>query len=149
MLAFFAGVYVLVFGIVGFVKATDLGLGWFDQSGLPTALWLKANPAFALLSIIVGAVVVVATVIGRNVDRYVDLAGGVVFVLAGIAMLALLRTDLNYLGFTMATCVASFILGMVMATAGLYGRVGSRRSAADEEDRRHRVIGDNQTADDV
>lgn len=140
VLAFLTGVYILVFGIVGFIQATSEKLGWFAQSGQPTVLFLKANPAFALLSIIVGAIVVLATFIGRNVDRIVNLVAGTIFILASMGMLALLRTDLNYLGFTVATCVISAILGLIMATSGLYGRVGSRSSEKAETTRRHGVI---------
>ncbi|MGH8879317.1 MAG: DUF4383 domain-containing protein, partial [Stackebrandtia sp.] len=134
VLAFLTGVYILVFGILGFIKSR--GLQTFAQPGdsdLPRALWLDANPAFSILSIVVGALVVLAVIVGRNVDMWVNLIAGGVFLLAGMAMMALLHTELNYLGFTMATCVASFILGLVMFTAGLYGRVGSaeREAAAD------------------
>ena len=141
-LAFLAGVYILVFGILGFINARDAGLDWFAQEGLPSVLFLKANPAFSLLSIVVGAVVVIGAVVGRNVDRWINLLAGVVFLLAGMAMLLLLRTDINFLGFTVSACVASFILGLIMFTAGLYGRVGSVAAAQREEKFRNRGVGD-------
>jgi hypothetical protein len=37
----------------------------------------------------------------------------------------------------MATCIVSFLIGMVLFTAGLYGRVGSARDRALEERFRH------------
>lgn len=139
VLAFFTGAYILVFGIVGYISASDAGLDWFAQDNLPSALWLKANPAFSLMSIIMGAIVVLATLIGRNVDRYVNFVLGTVQLLVGIVMLGLQRTDLNYLGFGVATCIASFILGMILITAALYGRVGSVAEADAEEIRRHNM----------
>ena len=42
-----------------------------------------------------------------------------------MAMMTLLQTDLNLLGFTMATCIVSFVIGLVLLTAGLYGKTGS------------------------
>ncbi len=135
VLAGLAGLYVLIFGIVGWARTS--GMAFFAQDHLPDAMGLKTNRAFALLSIIVGAVILVGALIGRNVDRMINLAGGLVFLLAGIIMLTLLRTNLNFLGFEVSTCVASFIIGGVMATAGLYGKVGSPELAAMEEGFRH------------
>jgi hypothetical protein len=141
VLAFLAGIYILVFGVLGFMRARDAGLDWFAQEGLPTILWLKANPAFALMSIVVGAIVVLGALIGRNIDRWINLLAGTVFILAGMAMMALLRTDVNFLGFTMSACIASFILGLVMFTAGLYGRVGSLKEERAERELQHRLVG--------
>lgn len=143
VLAFLAGVYILVFGIIGFIQSRDAGLDWFAQTGQPTVMWLKANPAFSVMSIVVGAIVVLGALIGRNIDRWINLLAGALFLLAGMAMMALLRTDLNFLGFTMSACIASFILGFIMFTAGLYGRVGTPAEHDAEEARRHRVVGSN------
>ena len=130
-LAGLAGLYVLVFGIVGVVKTG--GYGFFAQHGTPSALGLHSNRAFAILSIVAGAVIVGAAAIGGNIDRWVNLVGGVVFLLSGFAMMVLLRTDLNLLGFTMTTCIVSFVIGLVLSTAGLYGKVGSVQAEAAED----------------
>lgn len=119
-LAGLAGLYVLVFGIVGVVKAG--GYGFFAQHGTPSALGLHSNRAFAILSIVAGAVFVGSALFGGNLDRWVNLVGGVVFLLSGFVMMVLLRTDFNYLGFTMTTCIVSFVIGIVLFAAGLYGR---------------------------
>jgi hypothetical protein len=134
-LAALAGIYVLAFGITALVKAS--GQAFFAQSDLPQALGLRANRAFAILSIVVGVVLVAGAIIGRNVDRWINLVGGVVFLLSGFVMMVLLRTDLNYLGFTMTTCVVSFVIGLLLATAGLYGEVGSVEQFDHEEKLRH------------
>jgi hypothetical protein len=134
-LAALAGLYMLVFGIVGLVRTA--GLPAFGQHDLPWVLGLRTNPAFSVLSILAGAVVLFANLIGRNIDHFVNLAASVVFLLAGIAMLALLRTEANILGFSMANCVVSFILGLVTGTAGLYDKVGSTESADAEDALRH------------
>lgn len=138
VLAFFAGAYVLTFGIVGFVKSkNDLGLAWTAMDHLPWALGLKANPAFSLLSIVVGALIVIGALVGRNIDRWINLICGTVFLLASMLMLLFLRSDLNFLAFGVSTCVVSAMLGMVTLTAGLYGRVASPLMARAEEMRRH------------
>jgi hypothetical protein len=53
-------------------------------------------------------------------------------------MLAVLRTTANFLNFTVATCIVSFVIGTAMVTAGLYGRVGQADEAQAEEAFRHR-----------
>jgi len=139
-LAGLAGLYVLVFGVLGFTRTRGLAL--FAQphnADLPWVLGLRTNPAFAVLSILAGLAILIAAVVGRNLDHYVFLAAGVVFLLSGMAMMTLLQTDLNFLGFSMVNCVVSFILGLVTFAAGLYGRSGETEAADEEEARRHGV----------
>jgi hypothetical protein len=135
-LAGLAGLYVLLFGIVGFVQ-TRGKLDTFAQQG-QWVLGLRANPAFAMLSIVAGLVIVLASLIGRNIDRYVYLGAAVVFMVAGMAMMVLLQTNANFLGFSMTTCIVSFVLGTIFLTAGLYTKVGSREQARAEDEFRHR-----------
>lgn len=132
------GLFVLVFGIVGYLQTR--GMETFANADLPRVLGLTTNPAFAMLSIAAGVVLVGAAVIGGNLARSINLAGGAVFAVAGMAMLALLRTDLNLLGFSITNVVVSFILGILLATAGLYGKVGHPRVAEAEETLRHDVF---------
>jgi hypothetical protein len=121
------GLYVLVFGIVGYVRTSDLD--FFTRHG-EWVLGLRTNPAFSVLSIIAGLAVVAGALIGRNVFVLVNLVAGIVFLVAGIAMMTLLQTDANILAFSMVNCIMSFIFGMVFLAAGLYGKVGS----TDDED---------------
>jgi membrane-associated HD superfamily phosphohydrolase len=134
-LAALAGLYVLVFGIVGVAKTG--GYGFFQQHGTPSALGLHSNRAFAILSIVAGAIIVGSAVYGRNLDRWVNLFGGIVFLVSGFAMMVLLRTGLNFLGFTMTTCIVSFVIGLILLTAGFYGRVASSETEAFEDRFRH------------
>jgi hypothetical protein len=128
------GVYVLIFGIVAVTKAKGTG---FSQDGLPSVLGLRANMGFAVLSIVAGAVLVAGALVGRNFGRWVNLGGGLVFMVAGIVMLCLLQTGLNFLGFTVVTVVVSLLFGLLMFTAGLYGRVGTHLQRHMEEQYRH------------
>lgn len=137
VLAGLGGLYVLIFGIVAFSKTGNHA--WFAQHDLPWVLGLRANRAFALLSIVAGAVITVSSLIGRNVDRFVNVVGGTIFMVAGMLMLLVLRTSSNFLGFSMVNVIVSFILGIVFFSAGMYGKVGPPEMAAAEEAYRHHV----------
>jgi hypothetical protein len=113
-----AGIFVLAFGVTGFF--TTQGTPLFE-AGDDRALGLRTNPAFSYASIAVGALVVLATALGRNVDRFIYLWAGAGFLLAGTVMMLLMgHPDTNVLNFTMSTCVVSFLIGSVLATAGMY-----------------------------
>lgn len=134
VLAGLAALYVLVFGIAGLVETSGTPLFGREDT---EALGLQTNLAFSLLSIVAGAIVLAGALIGRNVDRMTNLIAGVVFLVAGIAMMALLQTDANFLNFTIATCIVSFVLGSVFGVAGLYGKVGPVEEQEGEEAYRH------------
>ena len=61
--------------------------------------------------------------LGNNVDAYVNTLAGAIFMGAGLASMAFLRTSYNYLGFTIWNVIFSFVVGMILFAAGLYGRV--------------------------
>ena len=107
-LAGLIGLYVLTFGIVAVIRTRDVPL--FEQDNLPWVLGLHANRAFAILSIVMGAVLLIGAVIGGNLDQRINMAAAVIFLVAGITLLTLLRTSLNFLGFSVTTCVVSFVL---------------------------------------
>ena len=136
LLAGLAALYVLIFGIVGLVRTA--GTGFFGREHT-YALGLRTNVAFAVLSIVVGSFVFAGIVLGRNFDHYINIVGGFVFLLAGIGMLAVLRTSANFLNFTVATCLASYAIGLALLLSGLYGRVGPSQEAEQEEAYRHRA----------
>jgi hypothetical protein len=116
------GAYVLVFGIWGFAVTSDLP--FFGTEGR-WVLFLRTNPAFSVLSILCGLVLLAAAVIGRNVFVWATEAAAVVFMVAGLVMMVLMQTDANILAFSMVNCIFSFVFGMVALAAGLYGKVGS------------------------
>lgn len=133
-LAALAGIFLLVFGIVGVAQTSGDPL--FDRADV-SALGLRTNLAFSVLSIVVGAIVLLGALIGRNLAHYLNLFAGAVFWLAGLAMLLLLQTKANFLNFEVATCVVSFLIGTLLVLAGLYGKRGTRDEAAAEDDFRH------------
>jgi Domain of unknown function (DUF4383) len=124
------GVYLISFGVAGVVATRHMP--FFGRG--PTETWgLHTNMAFAVLSIVVGAVILVGVVIGRNVDRFVNMVGAVVFILAGLIMLPLSRTDLDILNYDVTAAVVSFIIGTILLLSGLYGRVGPKDQRSREE----------------
>ncbi|MBV1849191.1 DUF4383 domain-containing protein [Catellatospora tritici] len=133
-LAGVSGAYLLTFGIVGAIRTA--GEPFFSRADIH-ALGLKTNPAFSWLSIIVGAVVLAGAIIGRNIDHFINLWGGVVFMLSGLIMLLVLQTPENKLNFEVATCVVSFLIGTVLMIAGLYGKTGTPAESEAEEVLRH------------
>jgi hypothetical protein len=134
-IAALCGLYVLIFGIVAVIRTGHVGA--FAQDGLPHVLGLRANRAFGVLSVVVGALFVVGAVVGRNIGRWINLGGGVVFMVAGFVMLCLLQTTFNFLGFEVSTVIVSLLFGLLMFTAGLYGRVGPAHQRRREEHFRH------------
>ena len=135
VLAGLVGVYLIVFGTVGVTKTR--GLPPFEQDVLPWVLGLRANLAFAILSIVVGAIVLGTALIGHKVDEWTNMIAAGVFLVVGMAMMVLMQTDLNLLGFTMATCIVSFVIGLVLFTAALYGKTGTAHDIRKEEAFRH------------
>jgi hypothetical protein len=134
VLAAVIGLYVLSFGIAGLVDTW--GLSFFNRDD-NWVLGLRTNPAFSVLSIVAGAVLAAGAAIGRNVDHFINLAGGVVFLVAGMVMMTLLRTEANLLNFAMANCIVSFVIGLGLLHAGLYGKTGPRALAEAEDHLRH------------
>jgi Domain of unknown function (DUF4383) len=137
-LAVLAGLYILVFGVVAFTKTKDFP--GFSQTETAWALGLRSNLAFAIVSIIAGAVVIVGALLGRNIDHFINIWGGLAFMFFGVLLLALLDSDANFFAFSMANVIVSFIIGVVLFTAGLYGRTGSSDLAAHEDAMRHSVV---------
>jgi hypothetical protein len=127
-LAALAGVYLIVYGIVGIIvnagddvlaTNTDLVLG---QGG---------NLLWSILSLIIGAVVLIANAIGRNVDLVVDKYLGWAMLVIGSYGLATSRTDANFLGFTIATVIVTYLIGLLLILTSLYVKAGPADESGD------------------
>jgi hypothetical protein len=126
-LSVLVGAYVLLFGIVGLVRTGSEPAFALQNTA---ALGLRTNFAFSLLSVVTGIAVILAVLIGRNLDRFVNLWGGIAFMVVGVATLAVINTpDLNKLNGSIATVIVSFVIGLVLFAAGLYGRTATSRAA--------------------
>ncbi|MGI5214344.1 DUF4383 domain-containing protein [Plantactinospora sp. CA-290183] len=120
------GLYLLAFGVLGIISLS--GSDFFAQDDT-MVLGQGTNLGYSVISAILGAIVLVATVIGRNVDATVNKLFGYGFMALGLAALATLRTDANYLNFSITTTIVVMIIGLVLLMAGMYGRVGSEDEA--------------------
>src|SRR3954453_5065200 len=107
--------YMLVFGVVGFVQTS--GAPFFTRDEAEWVLGLRTNPAFSLLSIIAGVVVLGANIVGRNLAHQVNQLAGVVLACGGMASPAFMQTDANVFAFSMANVIVTFILAGVIGTA--------------------------------
>jgi hypothetical protein len=121
------GIYLIVFGVVGFIVAGDghrvLGQG--------------ANLLWSVLSLLIGLVVLIATVVGRNLDAKVDQYLGWALLVIAVYELATNRTDANFLDFTVSTVVVTILAGLILIMAGLYSKVGSEEDAHAEQKAAH------------
>jgi hypothetical protein len=134
VLAALVGAYVLLFGIIGLTRT------WGDDLFARDSVWvlgLRTNLAFAILSVVFGAVILLANVVGGNAGHLVTLGAAVIFMVAGVAMMTLMQTEGNFLNFSMSTVVVSLAFGLVLLTAGLYDKVGTAEDAAAEDAFRH------------
>jgi hypothetical protein len=116
-----AGLYLLLFGVLGLISAGGLDL--FARGDLPRVLGQSVNSAHAVLALAFGALTLVGTAVGRNVDHFIIHSAGLMLLVIGLWHLAALQTDANVLGFTMTNCVVTFVLGLVLMTAGLYVKI--------------------------
>jgi uncharacterized protein DUF4383 len=122
------GIYLILYGIVGFIVGAGDGDRVLGQGG---------NILWSIVSLVVGVVVLVAAVIGRNVDVKVDQYVGWGLVVIGTYELALNRTDANVLDFTVSTVIVTYICALILILASLYGKVGTEEDARAEQAAAH------------
>jgi hypothetical protein len=115
------GLYLVLFGIVGLVVTPGHGL-----FGRPDGrvLGQGANLFWSIVAIIIGAIVLLAAVLGRNLDVQVGKYIGWGLLVVATYELAVSRTDANVLKFTISTVIVCYILGLVLITSSLYSKVG-------------------------
>jgi hypothetical protein len=114
------GAFLVAFGILGLIDH----IGFFNTGGA-TAAGLNTNGALSVLSIVIGAVLLAGMVIGGNFASTLNMVLGVLFLLNGFLFLGLLDTGNNFLAFKIQNVFFSFIVGLLLMTFGMYGRVGS------------------------
>jgi Domain of unknown function (DUF4383) len=114
------GLVLVAFGILGLIGK----VGFFDTRG-DTVVGLNTNGALSVLSICVGVLLLVGMVIGGNFASTLNMVLGVAFILSGFLNLGLLDTDVNFLAFRIQNVLFSFVVGVLLMTFGMYGRVGS------------------------
>lgn len=129
VLAGLIGLYILVFGVWG--AARTLGDPLFDRDG-EWVLGLRTNLAFALVSVVFGAFLLVGASRRGNLGHYMNLIAGVVFLVTSILMMSVLQTSANVLSFSMSTVIVSMLFGLILLGTGLYDKVGPVEPAETE-----------------
>jgi hypothetical protein len=120
VVGFLAGAYLVVFGIIGLIQTS--GESFTGSNGV-RVLGQGANLLWSIVALAVGALVLIATVVGRNIDTEADKILGYGLLVAGSYELAFSRTDANVFGFTVATVVVTYLAGLALITASLYSKV--------------------------
>jgi hypothetical protein len=116
------GLYFVVFGGLGIVASAGNDLFAQDSTKV---LGQGTNLGYSLLAVVLGAVILLGVVIGRNIDVAVNQWLAYILLVLGLAELAFLRTDANFFNFSVMTDVVVLALAMVLLMAGMYGRVGT------------------------
>ncbi|WP_317443104.1 DUF4383 domain-containing protein [Streptomyces collinus] len=114
------GGFLVAFGILGLIDH----IGFFDTGGNSVA-GLNTNGTLSVLSICIGALLLVGMAIGGNLASTLNMVLGVLFLLNGFLFLGLLDTPNNFLAFRIQNVLFSFVVGLLLMTFGMYGRVGS------------------------
>ena len=118
------GAGLIVFGGLGLANQ----LSFLSTNGR-VILGLSSNGLLSLISLVVGVVLIAAAVISGPLSSTVTTTVGALFILSGLANLAVLDTSLNLLAFKMQNVLFSLIAGMLMLFAGLHGRVSGGLTA--------------------
>ncbi len=126
--AVITGLYLLVFGALGLART------WGDpffHRGSDWVLGLRTNPAAAWLATAAGAILLASILLGGNIYHRVAVVLG--WGLCGYAMLvmAFLQTDANVTNASMVNVIIMALFGLVLLTAGLYGKVGDPHASDD------------------
>jgi hypothetical protein len=125
-IAALVGLYLVAFGILGFILTADEGL--FGQAG-DRVLGQGTNLFWSIVSLVIGAAALVATALGRNLDVAVNTYLGWALVVIGSAAMAVIRTDANILDFSISTVIVSYLAGLGLILEGLYGKVAPPEEA--------------------
>ncbi|MFI5963827.1 DUF4383 domain-containing protein [Streptomyces asoensis] len=121
--AAFCGVVLLVFGTLGFADR----LNPFDTDGRHLA-GMSTNGVLSLISVVVGLVLIAGAIVGGNFASTLNMVVGSLFLLSGFVHVFILDRSANVLDFGMINVMFSFVMGLIILTFGMYGRVSSKLS---------------------
>ncbi|MEU5334041.1 DUF4383 domain-containing protein [Streptomyces asoensis] len=121
--AAFCGLVLLVFGTLGFADR----LSPFDTDGRHLA-GMSTNGVLSLISVVVGLVLIAGAIVGGNFASTLNMVVGSLFLLSGFVHVFILDRSANVLDFGMINVMFSFVMGLIILTFGMYGRVSSKLS---------------------
>ncbi|MEH1016709.1 DUF4383 domain-containing protein [Micromonospora sp. CPCC 206060] len=116
------GGYLVVFGALGVIGTA--GDNFFAQDDT-LVLGQGTNLAYSLLALVTGALIVLGTVLGRNIDVKINQILAYGYMVLSLVALAFIQTDANVLNFSIATVIVAMVIGMVLLMVAMYGKVGS------------------------
>jgi hypothetical protein len=119
-LGFLASAYLVVFGVVGLIRSSDLN---FTGTSDTHVFGQGSSILWSIIAIIIGGVAAIAFALGRNLDVAAGKFLGWATLVLGSYGLATSRTDANFLGFTIITVIITYIVGLLLVTSSLYGKV--------------------------
>ena len=125
-LAGLTGLYLLLSGVIGVITS------WGDpfwHRGTDWSLGLRVNPASAWLLAILGALVLLGALAGGSIQYQASTVLGWALMAVAMIQMAVIQTDANALNASMANVIVLSLAGLIVLTAGLYGRVSSRSAA--------------------
>ncbi|MFE5512302.1 DUF4383 domain-containing protein [Streptomyces sp. NPDC056529] len=117
------GVLLIIFGCLGFANA----LSPFGTSGDRIA-GMTTNTALSVISVVVGLALLAGAAVGGNFASTLNMIIGGLFVLSGFYHLFTLDRSANFLDFGMTNVMFSFLMGLLILTFGMYGRISSKLS---------------------
>ncbi|GAA1865413.1 hypothetical protein GCM10009836_52220 [Pseudonocardia ailaonensis] len=115
------GLGLWAFAITGIVNR----IGVFSIRG-QSVLGLSSNLLLSIISLVVGAVLILAAIRGGRSSSTVTVVVGIAFMLSGIGNVLVLNTGLNVLAFRMSNVIFSLVAGGVLVILGAYGRFTGR-----------------------
>ncbi|SCL61810.1 DUF4383 domain-containing protein [Micromonospora chersina] len=116
------GLYFVVFGVLGIIASAGNDVLARDDTKV---LGQGTNLGFSMLTILLGAAILVGTAIGRNLDVAINQWLAYALMALGLAELAFLQTDANIFNFSILTDIVVLTLSLVLLMAGMYGKVGT------------------------
>ncbi|MFG2053713.1 DUF4383 domain-containing protein [Micromonospora sp. NPDC048930] len=116
------GLYFVVFGVLGIIASAGNDVLAQDDTKV---LGQGTNLGYSLLSVVLGAVILLGIVIGRNLDVLINQWLAYALMALGLAELAFLQTDANIFNFSIMTDIVVLVLALVLLMAGMYGKVGT------------------------
>ena len=127
------GLYLVIFGALGAIESAG---GEFFAQDDTSVLGQGTNLGYSVVTLLLGVLILVAAGIGRNIDAAANQWLGYLFMALSLLALAFIRTDANFLNFSISTVVVAMLVGLVLLTAGMYGKVGSEEEQKAWEDAR-------------
>jgi hypothetical protein len=112
------GAFLVLFAVIGLSQP----LPFSGTRGAPV-LGLSSNGLLAVVSLVVGLVLLGSAVRSGHIASTISLVLGAVFVLSGVVNSVLLGTTMNFFAFSVSNVVFSVLVGAVLLITGGYGRI--------------------------